>query len=60
MREIALFVEDYAHRQVVGALVKRLADEHRVAVGLDWRNAVGGHGAVVQEFDRCLRDLERQ
>ena len=60
MREIALFVEDYAHRQVVGALVKRLADEHRVAVDLDWRNAVGGHGAVVQEFDRYLRDLERQ
>lgn len=58
MREIALFVEDYA--QVVAALVKRLADERRVAVDLDWRSAVGGHGAVVRKFDRYLRDLGRQ
>lgn len=60
MREIALFVEDYAHRQVVGALAKRLAHERGVAVELDWRNAVGGHGAVVREFNRYLHDLERQ
>ena len=60
MREIALFVEDYAHRQVVGALTKRLADERGVAVDLDWRNAVGGHGAVVREFNRYLRDLGQQ
>ena len=25
--KIALFVEDYAHQQVVGALVRRVADE---------------------------------
>ena len=60
MREIAMFVEDYAHREVVGALVERLADERRVAVNLDWRNAVGGHGAVVREFNRYLRDLGQQ
>ena len=60
MREIALFVEDFAHRQIVGALVKRLADEQGVAVELDWRNAVGGHGAVVREFNRYLRDLGQQ
>lgn len=60
MREIALFVEDNAHRQVVGALAKRLADERGVVVDLDWRNAVGGHGTVVREFKRYLRDLERQ
>ena len=60
MREIALFVEDYAHRQVVGALAKRLADERGVAVDLDWRNTVGGHGAVVREFNRYLHDLGQQ
>lgn len=60
MREIALFVEDNAHRQVIGALVRRLADERGVAVRLDWRSAVRGHGRVVQEFRRYLADLARQ
>ena len=60
MRRVALFVEDNAHRQVVGALVQRLADELGVAVLLDWRSAVRGHGRVVQEFKRYLRDLTRQ
>lgn len=27
MREIALFVEDYAHQQIIGALVLRIAVE---------------------------------
>ena len=27
MREIALFGEDFAHQQVIGALAQRLADE---------------------------------
>ncbi len=39
MREVALFVEDHAHQQIVGALVRRLAGEHGVAVRLDWRSA---------------------
>ena len=60
MREIALFVEDDAHRQVVGAAIRRLADEDGVVARLDWRSAVRGHGRVVEEFDRYLRDLERQ
>ena len=46
MREIALFGEDHAHQQIVGALVERLAREHGIGVRLDWRNAVGGHGRV--------------
>ena len=29
MREIALFGEDYAHQQVIGALVQRLAKQKR-------------------------------
>ena len=60
MREIALFVEDYAHRQFVGALVERLAREHGIDLRLDWRNALGGHGKVAREFARYLRDFERQ
>ena len=34
MHEIALFVEDYAHQQVIGALVQKVADQHGVNVQL--------------------------
>lgn len=47
MREIALFGEDYAHQQVIGPLVERLAQAEETAIRLDWRNAIGGHGRVV-------------
>ena len=60
MREIALFVEDYAHQQVIGTLVQRIAAEGKVNIRLDWRNAVGGHGKVIAELDAYLRDLKRQ
>ena len=60
MREIALFVEDYAHRQVIGALVQRIAEECDIAIQLDWRNAVGGHGKVIAELNDYMRDLKRQ
>ena len=60
MRDIALFVEDYAHRQFVGALVERFARERGAAVRLDWRNARGGHGKAAAGFRRYLHDLERQ
>ena len=58
MREVALFVEDYAHRQVIGALVQRVADECDVAIQLDWRNAVGGHGKVIAELNDYMREPE--
>ena len=60
MREIALFVEDYAHRQVIGALVQRIAEECEIAIQLDWRNAVRGHGKVIAELNDYMRDLKRQ
>ena len=60
MRDITLFGEDDAHRLVVGALVQRLADEAGIAIHQDWRNAVGGYGRVVSEFDSYLHDLNRQ
>ena len=60
MHEIALFVEDNAHQQVVGALVERLAEEHGISVRLRWYSAVRGYGRVVQELSDYLRDMERQ
>jgi len=60
MREIAIFVEDFAHQKVIGALVQRLADSGNMTVRLIWHNARRGHGAVVREFKEFLRDLERQ
>ena len=59
MREIALFVEDDAHRQIIGPLVERIAGEQAAAIRLDWRSAVRGHGRVVQELGNYLRDIER-
>ena len=60
MREVALFVEDNAHRQIVGALLRRLAAESEVAIQLDWRNAVGGRGRIAEELKRYLNDLKAQ
>ncbi len=60
MRKIALFVEDYAHRQVIGALVQRIAMERNTSIRLDWRNAVGGHGKVIAKLNDYMRDLKRQ
>ncbi len=59
MREIALFVEDFAHQEFLAALVQRLSAEYGVAVHLDWRNTRRGHGAVVNELKQFLRDLQR-
>ena len=59
MREIALFGEDRAHRLVVGALLRRLAQEQRVEVSLVWRQAYGGHGRMTHELNEYLRSLRR-
>lgn len=60
MREVVLFVEDEAHKAVVGRVVMRLAEKYQIEVQLDWRSAVHGHGRVVQELTGYLRDLRRQ
>ena len=59
MREIALFGEDRAHQLVVGALLRRLAEEQRVEVPLAWRQAYGGHGRMKHELNDYLRALHR-
>ena len=43
MPEVALFVEDNAHQKVVGALLRRLADESGLTVRLDIRQAIEFH-----------------
>lgn len=58
MRDIAFFVEDFAHQAFLAALVQRLAAEYGVGIRLDWRNARRGHGAVVKELRQFLRDLQ--
>jgi len=60
MPDVALFVEDYAHQQIIGALVNRVARDCRIEVRLHWRNARHGYGAVIQELSDYLRDLKRQ
>ena len=59
-RNIALFVEDYAHEKIIAALVWKIAADFGFNVEFDWRNAVGGHGKVITELKVFIRDLERQ
>jgi len=60
MRRVAFFVEDYAHQQIIGALVQRIAHETGVAIECDWRNSRHGYGKLVQELKEYLRDVKRQ
>lgn len=57
--DISLFVEDYAHREFLKALINRIAGEHGITIELDWQNARRGHGAVINELKQYLRDLKR-
>ncbi len=36
MYEIALFGEDNAHRQIIDALVRKIANQHGITVELRW------------------------
>jgi hypothetical protein len=58
-KRIAAFGEDFAHKEVVGALIDQVAADESVAVEVDWRSARGGHGRVVVELREYLRDLRR-
>lgn len=53
MHEIALFVEDHAHRVVVRTLVERVAQEVGLAVHLHWdRVAVLSDGSPLNPVTR--------
>lgn len=60
MREIAVFVEDFAHQAVVGALLGRLMKQTNVDARISWASARRGHGAVVHELKLYMRDQKRQ
>jgi len=57
VESIALFVEDYAHREIVGAIVDREASAAGVAPRLDWRTATRGFGRVAKELARFTKAL---
>ncbi|HOE12871.1 MAG TPA: AAA family ATPase [bacterium] len=58
MREIRMFVEDFGHQEVVGGLVRRLAQESGIEINLKILNASGGSGMVLHELQRYVRDLQ--
>jgi hypothetical protein len=57
MHEVLLFGEDDGHAIVLGALVRRLAEEQDVPIHLDVRFARGGYGPLLSELRRFVRDL---
>jgi len=59
MRSIAVFVEDFAHEQVLNILIHRIANEAGQPIQLIWGNTRNGHGAVVRELKQFLRDLQK-
>ena len=60
MRRIVLFVEDSAHRNVIGTLIARLAQDQGLAVELVWYTTRGGYGRVKQGFQDYVADLKQQ
>ena len=55
MPEIVLFAEDYAHEQIVGSMLRRLALTTGVTINLKCLNDTGGHGHVIQGLKLCNR-----
>lgn len=59
MRNISLFVEDYAHEVFLTTLVQRLASEYNLKINLSAPTVRGGHGKVITELRQYKRDLKR-
>ena len=59
MYSISLFVEDRAHRVVIGALLERFAAEQQLEVQLHWRRSKGGFGKVITDLKDYLRDFDK-
>ncbi len=58
--EITLFGEDEVHREVITALIQKIAQEYDLDLHLSWRSASGGRGKVVEAFRKFLHGLKRQ
>lgn len=59
MRNISLFVEDYAHEVFLTALVERIASKYNVEINLSTPTVRGGHGKVITELKQYQQDLQR-
>lgn len=58
MRDVALFVEDFAHETFLKAMVQRLSREHQVEVVFRPYSVRGGSGKAVRELRRFPSDLQ--
>ena len=58
MRNVALFVEDFAHEIFLKAMVQRFGKEHHLEVAFRPYSVRGGFGKVVRELRQFLSDLE--
>jgi hypothetical protein len=58
MRNVALFVEDFAHEIFLRAMVQRFGKEHHLEVAFRPYSVRGGFGKVVKELRQFLSDLE--
>ncbi len=57
MNEVFLFGEDSAHEQVVGSILRCLANKLQVQIQLKVRSATGGHGRVFSALSSFVRDI---
>ncbi|WP_018290180.1 hypothetical protein [Verrucomicrobium sp. 3C] len=60
LKSIAAFGEDFAHREIVGALIRRVAKESKLPVEVKWRSARRGHGKIVNELREYFRDIKEE
>lgn len=59
MRNISLFAEDVAHEVFLGALLRRIAGEHRVQANIQPVSVRGGYGKVLTELQQYLQDVRK-
>lgn len=59
MRDIALFCEDSFHEAYAKALILRICAEVELAANLKTYSATGGLPRMHHEFERFLRDMQR-
>ena len=50
MHSINLFVEDRAHELFLDALIRRFTEKYSITLTIEFSNARGGHGAVMNEL----------
>jgi hypothetical protein len=61
MPRVVLFAEDFAHETIIKALIRRLAATRHLTLNEpETRLASGGHGKVIRELRRYLREVRRR